>query len=163
MRAQFPVAVHIFLLRGEEVLLLLRSNTGYEDGRYSVVAGHLDGGESVTEAAMREAREEVGIALAPADLEVVGVMHRKAADERIDFFLVARAWQGTPANCEPDKCAELRWAPIHALPEAMVAYVRDALSNYRDGVWFEEHGWHPSAGRQRRTIQTPGLGPTVRN
>src|SRR5439155_10810052 len=31
VHSTFPVAVHVFLLRGEEVLLLRRSNTGYED------------------------------------------------------------------------------------------------------------------------------------
>ena len=141
MRARLPVAVHLFLLREGEVLLLLRANTGYEDGRYSVIAGHLDGGESVTEAAIREAREEAGITLQASDLAVVGVMHRKSNDERVDFFLAAHSWQGDPRNCEPDKCAELRWARLEALPETMVGYVRDALRNYQRGIWFEEHGW----------------------
>jgi ADP-ribose pyrophosphatase YjhB (NUDIX family) len=92
MHARLPVAVHIFLLRDNHVLLLRRANTGYEDGKYSVVAGHLDGGESVTQAAIREAHEEVGITLRLTDLTVVGVMHRVSTDERIDFFLVATTW-----------------------------------------------------------------------
>jgi NADH pyrophosphatase NudC (nudix superfamily) len=53
-----PVAVHLFLLRGEKVLLQRRYQTGYEDGRYSVIAGHLDGGDTVIAAAVREASEE---------------------------------------------------------------------------------------------------------
>ncbi|HIP97590.1 MAG TPA: NUDIX domain-containing protein, partial [Anaerolineae bacterium] len=74
-------AVHLFLIRGDQVLLLHRFNTGYEDGKYSVVAGHLDGDEEVKAAAIREAREEVGIEISPRDLRVVGVMHRKSNDE----------------------------------------------------------------------------------
>jgi 8-oxo-dGTP diphosphatase len=45
-RFQTPVAVHLFLLRGDQVLLLQRQNTGYKDGNWSVPAGHLDGGET---------------------------------------------------------------------------------------------------------------------
>src|SRR3954453_1330432 len=96
--ARFTIvaAVHLFLVRDGAVLLLRRRNTGYEDGRYSVIAGHLDGDETVYSAMIREAREEAGITIPPADLAVVGVMQRRAAapgdDERIDFFLAATAW-----------------------------------------------------------------------
>jgi 8-oxo-dGTP diphosphatase len=86
MRSRFPVAVHLFFFRDDRVLLLRRFNTGWEDGKYSVPAGHVDVGESVTEATIREAREEVGITLKPEDIEVIHVMHRKAEEERIDFF-----------------------------------------------------------------------------
>jgi 8-oxo-dGTP diphosphatase len=136
------VAVHIFLLRENHVLLLQRANTGYEDGNYSVVAGHLDGGESVTQAAIREAHEEVGILLRPADLTVVGVMHRVSHDERIDFFLVATTWGSTLTNRELGKCAELRWCALDTLPTNTIPYVRAALENFRYGAWFAEFGWH---------------------
>jgi 8-oxo-dGTP diphosphatase len=78
---RFPVAVHVFLLRREEVLLLRRCDTGFEDGKLSVVAGHIEPGEPVTQAALRETREEVGLTLSPERLRVVGVMHRKSREE----------------------------------------------------------------------------------
>ena len=135
------VAVHLFLLRDSQILLLRRYNTGYEDGQYSVVAGHVDGGEEITAATAREAREEAGIAIAPGDLEVVGVMHRRSAEERIDFFLAARRWTGDVANREPDKCDELAWFDLDALPATVIPYVRRALDNYQAGRLFDSFGW----------------------
>lgn len=32
MRNTYPAAVHVFMLRNDEILLLRRLNTGYEDG-----------------------------------------------------------------------------------------------------------------------------------
>ena len=57
MRAKFPVTVHLLFFREDQVLLLRRFNTGYADGQYSVPAGHLDGGESVMDAAAAAHRE----------------------------------------------------------------------------------------------------------
>ena len=123
------------------MLLRRRCNTGYEDGNYSVVAGHLDGGEEVLAAAVREAREEAGIELASADLRVVGVMHRRSNDERVDFFVEATRWCGTPVNAEPAKCDELAWFDLDRLPANVIPYVRRALANYRRGIWFDSFGW----------------------
>jgi 8-oxo-dGTP pyrophosphatase MutT (NUDIX family) len=134
-------AVHLFLLRGGEVLLLRRFNTGYEDGKYSVIAGHLEGGEEVKTAMIRETHEEAGIEIAPEDLEVVGVMHRRSDDERVDFFVVATQWSGRVTNREPHRCDQLAWFDVQTLPENMIPYVRRALDNYLGGVWFDSFGW----------------------
>jgi ADP-ribose pyrophosphatase YjhB (NUDIX family) len=138
---RFPLAVHIFFIRDGNVLLLRRFNTGYEDSNYSVPAGHLEGDETVVQAAIREAREEIGVELRPDEAAVVGTMHRKSGDERVDFFVVASSWTGEPSNCEPEKCDELRWSARDALPRNTIPYIRRALENYAKGVWFEEFGW----------------------
>ena len=116
-------------------------NTGYEDGNYSVPAGHLDGGEPVRVAAAREAEEEIGLKLDPAQIEFAGVIHRWEEAERVDFFVHVREWMGEPFNAESDKCDELRWCDVDALPENMIPYVRQAIQNFRNGVVFEEFGW----------------------
>lgn len=129
------------------MLFLRRCGTGYQDGNYSVVAGHLDGGEPVKAAAIREAREEIGIEVLPQDLHVVGVMHRLSDDERIDFFLIASAWSGEVVNREPDKCDKLIWSSTDALPDDVIPYVRRALENYRCGTWFDSYGWDDGCGK----------------
>ena len=44
-------------------------------------------------------------------------------------------------NREMDKCDELRWCSIDALPADVIHYVRRGLANYQRGVWFDEFGW----------------------
>jgi 8-oxo-dGTP pyrophosphatase MutT (NUDIX family) len=129
------------LVREGRVLLLRRANTGYEDGSYSVIAGHLDGGETVIAAARREAAEEAGIALDEAAIEVVGVMHCRDGDEYVHFFAVAGSWEGEIRNCEPGKCDALEWFPLDGLPPNTIPYVRRAIENLRAGRWFESFGW----------------------
>jgi 8-oxo-dGTP diphosphatase len=140
-RFRLKSAVHVFLLRDARVVMLRRFNTGYRDGDYSVPAGHLDGGEEVVAAAVREVREEVGVDVAPDAVDVVGVMHRLSDDERIDFFLAATRWTGEPVNREPHRCDELRWFDLDALPKNTIPYVRRALRNYQQGRWFDSFGW----------------------
>lgn len=140
-RFLMPVAVHLFLMKDERILLLRRYNTGYEDGKYSVIAGHLDGDEEVKAAMIREAKEEAGIDIAVEDMEIIGVMHRKSEDERIDYFLTAKVWKGEIVNKEPEKCDALAWFHLQGLPDNVIPYVRKAISNFQEGIRFDSFGW----------------------
>jgi 8-oxo-dGTP pyrophosphatase MutT (NUDIX family) len=135
-------AVYVFLVQEDNILLLRRFQTGYEDGNYSVPAGHLDGEESVREAAIREAKEEAGITLTPSELEFVHVMHRLAPSrESVDWFFVVKQWEGEVTNCEPEKCDDLSWFPIHNLPSNTIPYILAAIQYWQDEIPFSEFGW----------------------
>jgi len=134
--------VHLFLVDKDKILLLRRFNTGYEDGNFSVPAGHLDGGETVKQAAIREAVEEVDVVISPEDLEIVQVMHRKTEQgERIDYFLRCEKWGGQVANTEPDKCDLLHWSPMNDLPDNVIPYVAHAIESHLEGIKFTEFGF----------------------
>ena len=134
-------AVHLLLEKEGQVLLLRRFQIGYEDGNYSVVAGHANGNETLTQAMAREALEEAGIVVDPDDLVLVHVMHRRTEDERVDFFFSASRWAGDPRNAEPHKCSDVRWFPRDQLPPNVVPYVRIAIEHVRSGVVYSELGW----------------------
>jgi 8-oxo-dGTP diphosphatase len=146
-RFKVTPAVHLILFREDRLLLLRRFNTGYEDGNYSVPAGHLDGHEPASAAMAREVREETGLIIDSRDLRVVHVMHRNisgdrsAPEERVDFFLSADRWEGKPLIMEPGKCDELAWYPVDNLPGNVVPYVRAALTAYLGGQYYSEFGW----------------------
>ena len=139
MRARFPVTVHLFFFRENQILLLRRFNTGFRDGEYTVPAGHIDGGEDIMEAAVREAKEEAGVDVAVGGLTFSTVMHRIEDEERVDFFFEAHAWAGEAFNAEPEKCDDLRWFDLSHLPENTVPYVRQALRNHFDRIPFAEY------------------------
>nr|WP_165350564.1 NUDIX domain-containing protein [Xylanimonas protaetiae] len=126
-------AAYVFLLREtpsgpDEVLLQLRQGTGFMDGHWAAgAAGHVEADESVLGAAVREAREELGVTIDPADLSPLTVMHRgqpggPALDQRVDMFFAARRWSGEPRTEEVTKSADLRWFPLDALPEPVVPH-----------------------------------------
>ena len=132
-------AAYVILVDGDRVLLQLRANTGYYDDYWAAsAAGHIEAGESVVAAAVREASEELGIDIVPADLEPLTAMHRTAptglaVDQRVDFFFACRRWSGTPALQE-EKAAELRWFEFGALPENVVHHEQFVLDGWRAGT-----------------------------
>ena len=141
-RVALIAAVYLVLTRNGRILLLRRSNTGYGYGKYSLVAGHLDGGESLTQAMVREAKEEAGVEIHRADLQVVHVMHRKAPDsDRIDVFMKAASWHNEPRVMELDKCDGMGWFPLKDLPGNTIPYVRQAIDMIQAGEPYSEHGW----------------------
>ncbi len=144
MRYQLVPAAYVLLRRtvvGEEqVLLQLREGTGFMDGHWAAAAaGHVEAGESVLQAAVREAAEELGITVHAADLEPLCAMHRTAephdpVDERVDFFFTCRRWTGEPRTAEADKAADLRWFGLAELPEPVVPHELAVLAGLREGT-----------------------------
>lgn len=140
-RFKMIASVYVLFERDGKILMSRRSNTGYEDGNYGLVAGHVEDGESLTQAAIREAKEEAGVDILPEDLEVKTTMHRKQNDIRVDFFFVAKKWEGELTNMEPDRCDDLSWFPLDELPSNTIPYTRQVIECYRKGIIYSEWGW----------------------
>lgn len=145
-KAKIISAVHLFLQNEQQELLLARRyNTGYQDGNYSVVAGHIEGGEPPAQAMCREALEEAGIVITESELQFSHVMYRRRErtidPERIDFFFICTQWSGTPTIMEPDKCDKLLWVSPQELPKNMVPYVANAIGQMVNNQRFSEFGW----------------------
>lgn len=137
-RFKLILSIYLILIKDGKVLLLRRANTGYEDGKYGLPAGHADGNESARVATAREAKEEAGIEVNPEDLKFTHCMHRLQEDERVDFFFAADKWEGEPKNMEPEKCDDLSWFPLDDLPPNTIPYIKQALELYQQGIYYSE-------------------------
>jgi 8-oxo-dGTP diphosphatase len=136
-------AAYLFLEKDGKFLVARRCNTGYEDGKYQVPAGHIEKGELPSEALIREAKEEIGIDIAPEDCELAHISYRPKhdnTDNRVDFFFRVKKWAGDVRIMEPEKCDDLKWVTLQDLPENMTAHVRDAFESMQNGVRFKELG-----------------------
>jgi mutator protein MutT len=141
-RFTIRAAVYLLLVKDGKVLLLRRFNTGWRNGEYTLPAGHVDGGESIRSELCREAKEEIGITIKPSDLQFTHVMHQQDNHEYIDFYFVAKTWNGEPTNCEPEKCDDLRWVPLNGLPDNVIPNVKQALIAYAAHEGYSEFGWN---------------------
>jgi 8-oxo-dGTP pyrophosphatase MutT (NUDIX family) len=128
--------VHLIFRRGDEILLGERQNTGFGDGLFHLPAGHLDPEETLLEAAVREAREELSVELSESEIRFVHLMHNLQAAPRISTFFEVAGFDGTVSIAEPSKCARLEWFNLDDLPEQMLPYCGSALRSYAAGEPF---------------------------
>lgn len=135
-------ASYLILKKEEKFLLVERYNTGYKDGKYSLVSGHVDEGENFKQAMVREAEEEVGIKLEKEHLKTTNVIHRRSEGRTyVDIFFLASEWEGQPENMEPEKCSDLSWFTKEELPDNTIDYVEHVIDDLNTGMTYEEKGW----------------------
>jgi ADP-ribose pyrophosphatase YjhB (NUDIX family) len=139
-RFKLAAVTHLVLINNEEVLLLRRQNTGFADGMYSVPGGCLEEGETLREAMIREAREEIGIILKPQWLSSPSIIHRSAhkSSNKFAFFFKVLNFEGDIYNAEPEKCSELKFFPLKALPYNLIPHVERGVCNILNDVVYDE-------------------------
>jgi 8-oxo-dGTP diphosphatase len=139
---KLPVSVHIFLEKDGSILLIRRQNTGQYDNMWSVPAGRLDAGESISGTALREAREEAGIEIEALNLGEPLIMHHKdERGERLYCFFLCMVWKGNPINMEPEKCSRIGWFDIKVLPDDLLVHVKLAYEKLKEGKKYIEYGF----------------------
>jgi 8-oxo-dGTP diphosphatase len=133
-------AVFIVFRKNGLILLMRRFNTGYADGMLTPPAGHVEAGEQFTQAAIREAHEEVGVKICREDLVPFHIIHRRIGNspERIDVYFQVTFWEGEFVNKEPHKCSELLWVPEDALPGDLLVASQHSITQGLQGVLFSE-------------------------
>lgn len=141
-RYQTKVAVFLLLTREKDgvtqILLQERANTGYMDGKYETsCSGHLEKGESLAQATIREAKEEIGINVKEKDLKMVALIH-PYKDDYLNVFFQTKEYEGIPEIKEPEKCDDLRWFNIEELPENIFIRIKNVLENIKRNIIYDD-------------------------
>ena len=103
-------AVIVLVHDGDRVLLARKAM--WEPGRYALVAGFVDNGESLEAAVRREVKEEVGVDV--ADIQYVGSQNWPFPSQLMVGFLARYA--GGEVIVDPSEIEDARWFPRDALP-----------------------------------------------
>lgn len=117
------------LVKDDEILLAMKKR-GFGAGKWNGYGGKPEAGESLEAATIRETKEEVGVEIAPTDLEKVARLKfyfktKKEWDQEVNIFL-ARKWTGEPLETEEMKP---QWFKFKDIPY--------------DQMWPDDKFWLP--------------------
>jgi NAD+ diphosphatase len=104
-------AVIVLVKDGDRVLLARKRE--WAPGRYALVAGFVDNGESLEGAVAREVKEEVGVDV--TDIQYVGSQNWPFPSQIMLGFIATYA--GGAVAVDPDELDDARWFPTDALPD----------------------------------------------
>lgn len=138
-KEQFLSSVYIILKdKDGKILLQRRKGTKLWCDYLGLPAGHIDMGENVYDAVVREAKEELDIVLNVNDVIDVFVVNRRntSLNPYFDVYFEFKTYTGEIKINEPNKCSELVWADIHDLPNDMIEFEKDAITNNLKGIKF---------------------------
>lgn len=137
------LGVDVAIIKDNEVLLGKRRGQVGEaiskvgEGQWAFPGGHLNPGEKISEAGLREVREETGNKMMVKIKGVIGISETNLPPAYIPHLIVvllAKYLEGEPVLNEPERCEEWRWFPIDNLPENSFPGVKEALENYKKGM-----------------------------
>ncbi|MGC9599527.1 MAG: NUDIX domain-containing protein [Minisyncoccia bacterium] len=115
--------IDALVLKNDKILLVKRAQKFLEGGKWALVGGYMELGETIQEAVVREVFEETGYKVKDLVLlRIVDSPHRPGEDrQNISFvhYCTALGQTGVP----DDENSELRWFSLNALPpESEIAF-----------------------------------------
>lgn len=151
-RAMFKGVINLIIKKDDKVLLFFRNDGffNYDGGWWVLPAGHIEQHETAQDAAVREAKEELDIDIAPEDIKCVHIISNLASrTESFDFFFEVSKFSGQIRNCEGDKCADMQYFTIDEIKNLknVVSTTRISLLNIAKEYIYSEYRSYKSATR----------------
>ena len=138
-REKFLSAIYLIIKNKEgKILLQRRQGTKLWPGFLALPAGHIDEKENAYDAAIREAKEELGIDISIDNIIDTFVVNRrnKSLMPYYDIYFEINEYSGEIKISEPEKCSEIVWCDINNLPEDMIDFEIEAMRNNQKGIKF---------------------------
>lgn len=138
-KENFLSAIYLIIKNDEgKILLQRRQGSKLWPGFLALPAGHVDEGENVYDAAIREAKEELSITITKKDIIDSFVVNRrnKSLAPYFDVYFEIASYEGKIKINEPEKCSELKWVDIDNLPSDMVDFEIEAIKNRQRNIMF---------------------------
>ena len=117
-----------------KILMMLAE---YLDNQYDLPGGHLEPGEDLYEAMIREANEEIGITIKRENMQIVHIYHHFSKDV-LKFVFKVTNYSGEIKNLEPEKCKEIRWIDINNLPENTIKCIKNEIINIYNDIYYSK-------------------------
>ena len=137
--AKFEVSLKARLILQDRGRILLLKQTKPNGGNYSLVGGTIEREEYATATLIRESREEAGITLVPADLQLIHTLHKRyRRAHRIVLYFRAYHFEGEPKSLETKKFENVEWWPLDELPPNLTSTVQHVLKRFRNGEIYSE-------------------------
>ena len=133
---QVLVGVGAIIIKNNQVLLS-KWKGSHASGTYGSLGGHLEYGESPTQALQREAMEELGIVL--ENIEFLVCTNLLKYDKHyIDLTFLAQIKSGQPKIMEPEKIELVQWFDLDDLPSPLFEPVKLGIEAYLKGKNYFE-------------------------
>ena len=127
------VGIGVLIFNDQKILLGKRKGSHGADS-WSPPGGHLEFGESFEDCAVREVKEETGLALShPEFLAVTNDIFTEENKHYVTIFMCAHFPEGQEVkNLEPDKTASWEWIDINKLPQRLFLPLQNLIKD--DGM-----------------------------
>ncbi len=129
----FRVGIMVLIFNEKGKVLLGKRKNAFAAGEYGIPSGHMEKGETFTQAALREIQEETGVSIKEKELLLFALSNyiiEDWDDQYVTFDFAVTIAASTISNQEPDKCEGWEWHDPALLPAPMHYPAQRTIDQY---------------------------------